>query len=126
MKLLSLTGLFTVVLLFFSGSLAAQQAALSTGGDISGPEGKMSYSIGQSTYTEFSENTFSLSFGVQQSFRSCLGDFNNDGIIATADLLIFLIQYGCITDCFADFDNNGSVATSDLLFFLTVFGTVCP
>lgn len=56
---------------------------------------------------------------------SCLGDFNNDGYINTADLLLFLADFGCIGDCVADLNNDGVVSTLDLLDFLGLFGTEC-
>jgi hypothetical protein len=56
----------------------------------------------------------------------CLGDFNNDGIYNTADLLILLGDFGCSSDCVADVSGDGAVSASDLLAFLSVFGTSCP
>jgi hypothetical protein len=56
---------------------------------------------------------------------ACYGDFNDDGIINTADLLIFLGDFGCIGPCVGDLNNDGIVSTLDLLDFLGVFGTDC-
>lgn len=57
---------------------------------------------------------------------ACVGDFNNDGIRNTDDLLIFLSNYNCNTDCaVGDLDENGAVNTSDLLVFLGLFGLPC-
>ncbi|MBL7941947.1 MAG: PKD domain-containing protein, partial [Flavobacteriales bacterium] len=56
----------------------------------------------------------------------CLGDFNNDGVVNTTDLLVFLGEYGCTSGCgAADLNNDGVVNTSDLLLFLGAFGTSC-
>lgn len=56
----------------------------------------------------------------------CPGDFNNDGVIDTADLLVFLGNYGCAGECLGDFTGDGITGTGDLLIFLSVFGTLCP
>lgn len=55
----------------------------------------------------------------------CLGDFNNDGIVNTADLLLFLSNFGCTIDCPYDFILDGVVNTGDLLEMLQIIGTVC-
>ncbi|NQX91557.1 MAG: hypothetical protein HRT74_05420 [Flavobacteriales bacterium] len=57
----------------------------------------------------------------------CLGDFNQDGIINAADLLILLTAPTgeCPEPCIFDLDGSGGYETSDLLFFLSVFGTFC-
>ena len=56
----------------------------------------------------------------------CPGDFNNDLIVSSPDLLLFLGAFGCAGDCGEiDLDGDGSVATPDLLIFLSVFGTLC-
>ena len=56
----------------------------------------------------------------------CPGDFNSDGVISVADLLIYLGEFGCEENCTADFDLDGLVNISDLLGFLSVFGAPCP
>lgn len=55
----------------------------------------------------------------------CEGDFNNDGIVNTNDLLVMLADLGCVGDCTADMNNSLNVDTSDLLLFLAVFGLFC-
>ncbi|NQX92471.1 MAG: S8 family serine peptidase, partial [Flavobacteriales bacterium] len=55
----------------------------------------------------------------------CAGDFNVDGSIDAADLLVFLGDFGCQLDCGADMDGDGEVSGSDLLAFLAVFDTDC-
>lgn len=55
----------------------------------------------------------------------CMGDFNQDNIINTTDLLTLLADMGCVGTCVADMDNNQTVTTTDLLLFLSVFGTFC-
>jgi len=56
----------------------------------------------------------------------CLGDFNGDGNINVADLLILLGEYGCSSACITDLDGDGNVNTSDSLIFFGLFGTTCP
>lgn len=57
----------------------------------------------------------------------CQADLNNDNIIGTADLLIFLGTFDCDGDCLdsADFNSDGVVGASDLLIFLSEFGLYC-
>jgi choice-of-anchor B domain-containing protein len=55
----------------------------------------------------------------------CPGDFNSDGVISVADLLIYLGEFGCEENCTADFDLDGLVNIGDLLGFLSVFGAPC-
>jgi hypothetical protein len=58
----------------------------------------------------------------------CEADLNNDGLINTADLVIFLGQFGSTQpNRFdgADFNGDTSVNTADLTFFLGRFGRAC-
>ncbi|MGF1565288.1 MAG: FG-GAP-like repeat-containing protein [Flavobacteriales bacterium] len=57
--------------------------------------------------------------------QDCPGDFDNDGLVSTSDLLLLLANFGCQNDCEADLDGDGSVATGDLLIFLANFGVTC-
>ncbi|MCB0762754.1 MAG: hypothetical protein KDC12_14605, partial [Flavobacteriales bacterium] len=56
---------------------------------------------------------------------ACPGDLNNDGMVDTLDLLLFLGAFGCTGTCLGDMDNSGAVNTTDLLIFLGLFGTDC-
>ncbi|MBN8645506.1 MAG: multicopper oxidase domain-containing protein [Planctomycetes bacterium] len=59
----------------------------------------------------------------------CPGDLNGDHIVNTADLTIFLGQFGspvAIPGSGADFNADGFVNTADLTFFLGRFGQPCP
>ena len=59
--------------------------------------------------------------------NTCLGDFDFNGSVGLADLLLFISDYGCLSACgITDLDNNGAVGVSDLLLFSAVYGTVCP
>ncbi len=55
----------------------------------------------------------------------CQGDFDNDGMVSTSDLLIFLASFGCFTGCPADLNLDGIVNTVDLIVFLSAFGEMC-
>lgn len=58
---------------------------------------------------------------------NCQTDLNDDNIIGTADLLIFLGTFDCNGDCLdsADFNSDGVVGATDLLIFLSEFGLYC-
>ncbi|MCB0760180.1 MAG: hypothetical protein KDC12_01565 [Flavobacteriales bacterium] len=55
----------------------------------------------------------------------CPGDYNDDLVVNTEDLLLFLGSFGC-TGCPQDINADGIVDTADLLIFLGMFGQVCP
>ncbi|MBL7943328.1 MAG: hypothetical protein JNM00_11205, partial [Flavobacteriales bacterium] len=63
--------------------------------------------------------------GTCSTVPDCPGDFTNDGVVNTNDLLFFLGELGCSGTCIADFTNDGLVNTNDLLLFLGWFGTSC-
>jgi hypothetical protein len=54
-----------------------------------------------------------------------IGDLTGDGVIGSADILVFISEYGCLTNCFIDFNSNGSTDINDLLFLLGKFGESC-
>jgi predicted outer membrane repeat protein len=57
----------------------------------------------------------------------CKGDLNNDGQRNTADLVIFLGDFGTAgPGIISDLNNDGVVNTLDLTQFLGVFGVPCP
>jgi hypothetical protein len=55
----------------------------------------------------------------------CPGDFNCDGVIGVADLLIFVGDFGCLSGCIADLNGDGITGVGDQLIFLNLFGTIC-
>ena len=55
----------------------------------------------------------------------CPGDFNNDAIVNSNDVLIFLASFGCFTGCPADMNFDGIVNIVDLALFLSRFGDAC-
>ncbi|MBI1266281.1 MAG: hypothetical protein GC193_02495 [Cryomorphaceae bacterium] len=56
---------------------------------------------------------------------TCLGDFDANGTIASADLLFFISQYGCQSECTGDLNNDGVVDTSDILIMFSLYGADC-
>ncbi|MBN8644394.1 MAG: hypothetical protein J0L61_04030 [Planctomycetes bacterium] len=57
----------------------------------------------------------------------CTGDFNGDGVRDTADLVIFLGDFGLSGPGIpSDLTGDGIVNTADLTRFLGVFGQPCP
>jgi hypothetical protein len=55
----------------------------------------------------------------------CVGDFNNDGNINIADMLVLLSNFGCTNACVADLNNDGQVNSADALMFFGIFGSSC-
>ncbi len=69
------------------------------------------------------------SLRIQCTPPSCKGDFNNDNLRNTADLVAFLGFFGQSVppaNPNADFNNDNQVNTADLVAFLGVFGVPCP
>ena len=62
-----------------------------------------------------------------QEGATCQADLNEDNIIGTADLLLFLGAFDCNQNCFepADMNDDGLVGASDLLILLSEFGLFC-
>lgn len=69
--------------------------------------------------------TQEFDFKIQVLESGCLGDYNNDGQINTADLLQLLGEFGCSSGCVTDLNGDDQTDTSDLLSFLGLFGTSC-
>lgn len=59
------------------------------------------------------------------NLAGCTGDFNSDGLVNVADLLLLLSGFGCTQGCTADLTTDGVVNASDLLVFLGVIGSSC-
>lgn len=57
---------------------------------------------------------------------SCTADLNDDSIVGTDDLLIFLSSFECSgSDCTGDLNGDEEVTSGDLLQFLSEFGLYC-
>ncbi|MBL7943591.1 MAG: hypothetical protein JNM00_12535 [Flavobacteriales bacterium] len=85
---------------------------------------------GETLYLRFfsgaSQVSGSFSFNVVGSDLPCAGDFDNNGVIATSDLLLFMAAFGDTVPCGGfDIDGNSNVNTSDLLLLMANFGSSC-
>ncbi len=56
----------------------------------------------------------------------CLGDFNCDGVVSVLDLIILIGQYGCTVGCTADLDDDNIVGTMDMNIFISLYSDICP
>lgn len=99
------------------------RGATGSGADIE--EGTFTLDMGTNTATwdGISEIT---DFALFSGPAACFGDFDNNGTINTADMLMLLAQFGCSGGCSLDLTGNDIIDTADLLEFLTAFGTDCP
>ncbi len=131
------TGTF-VLILFLIGlsahNLSAQSIERSvigsSGFSYSGPTFQADCTTGETVIATFSGGSVILTQGFHQPLvldSFCLGDFDNNGFVNVADLLIFASTLGCVGTCgLPDLDSNGNVNITDLLIFISVFGNVCP
>ena len=60
-----------------------------------------------------------------QIINEFIGDLTGDGVIGSSDILVFISEYGCLTNCSTDFNLNGTTDIDDLLFLLSIFGESC-
>jgi hypothetical protein len=120
-----------LVILSFSSNTEAQSIERSVissfGMSYSGPGLQADMTVGEVTGTGAG---IKITQGFHQPMLiggTCLGDFDFNGVVGLADLLIFISGYGCQSACgITDLDSNGTVGVSDLLIFSAVYGTVCP
>jgi hypothetical protein len=124
--------LFILLLLILGVSVANAQYATpdvisTTGGSavVQALDLDIAWTLGESVILTLEGSANVLTNGFHQSDAFCPGDFNFDGLINTADLLIFLSLFGCTNNCLADLNNDNTVNTTDLLAFLSIFGTNC-
>ncbi len=81
---------------------------------------------GTTTFSLGGSDAFFARLGVLEiTPEICLGDFNDDGAINAADLVVLLSEYACTSECTTDITGDGIVDINDVLLFLTLFGTVC-
>jgi hypothetical protein len=102
----------------FSGCLNLQLRRLNPNGTVFDPPG----SATSETYA-YNNICFNYAFGPEEP---CAGDFDQNGLVATSDVLLFMSDFGCASACAKDLTGDGGVFTSDLLILLGVFGTACP
>lgn len=57
--------------------------------------------------------------------NDCPPDLDNDGVVATSDLLLLLADFGCTNSCAADINGDGLVSSADLLSLLAAYGDFC-
>lgn len=57
--------------------------------------------------------------------NGCPADFNQDGLIGMADLLILLQDFGCSMSCSTDLNGDDAVNATEIMIFLSLFGTSC-
>ncbi|MFZ6050997.1 right-handed parallel beta-helix repeat-containing protein [Halocola ammonii] len=120
--------------LFYQGCTSEEFIACSNSSQVNQDEiGNYSGLIPGETYllrvdgANFQRGQFSLEIIETGESLGCVGDYNNDLVRDTQDLLIFISEYGCQSNCGDfDLDNDSEVSTSDLLTFIGFFGTNCP
>ena len=105
-------------------SASAQQSFSTVGSDVIDEGGSVCYTVGQTFYT-YDLGVGSITHGVQQSYRSCVGDYDGDGVVNTLDLLQLLVFFNCDELCPGDLTGDADVTTADLLYFLSLFGNNC-
>ena len=105
-------------------SASAQQSFSTVGSDVIDEGGSVCYTVGQTFYT-YDLGVGSITHGVQQSYRSCVGDYDGDGVVNTLDLLQLLVFFNCNELCPGDLTGDADVTTADLLYFLSLFGNNC-
>ena len=128
------TTVVCIVMLLVSGTSIAQSierhVISSFGFSYGGPQIQQDCTLGETIVASGQNGSIVLTQGFQQPFLSnalCPGDFDNNGTVNVADLLIFTGEFGCVSNCgLPDMDGNGAVNVSDLLLFLAVFGNICP
>ncbi len=65
---------------------------------------------------------------VQGNCVPCPGDFNQDGMVGVADLVMFVGSFSCTFECNQDLDIDGDtiIGIGDLVVFVSFFGQMCP
>ena len=70
--------------------------------------------------------SYSNNFVVTDDCSSpCPADLDENGLVATGDLLLMLSDFGCSASCEADVNMDGDVSVEDLLMVLASFGNPC-
>lgn len=59
-------------------------------------------------------------------YFDCLADYDGNGAMEMEDFLMMLNAFGCLQDCEPyDLDDDTIVGTTDLQIFLTFYGVLC-
>ena len=82
-------------------------------------------SLGDLTMTATWEGTTTCTVTHHFVVEPIPGDLDQDGHVATTDVLHFLAELGCPASCTADLDGDDSVGVNDLLVLLTLVGQSC-
>jgi len=101
----------------------------SLGFSFSGAQFQADCTVGEVAIYTLGSPEITLSQGFHQPPQNsafCLGDFDTNGFVNVADLLIFASALGCTISCgLPDLDESGAVNIADLLIFISVFGNEC-
>lgn len=57
--------------------------------------------------------------------NDCPADLDNDGVVATNDLLLILASFSCTLNCAVDLNGDGVTSSLDLLILLAAYGDYC-
>ncbi len=87
-------------------------------------QGSLNFDPGLNTFTWLGINDIG-DLAIFNRASACPGDFNNDQMVNTSDLLLLLGGFSCTSMCVTDMDGDGLVNTSDLLLLLGEFGSSC-
>jgi hypothetical protein len=124
---LAFTAFFSLSIIVLTAQYATPELLSTSGGSaiVEALDMDIAWTMGESVILTLEGSANTLTTGFHQNDAFCAGDFNFDGTINSADLLIFLTLFGCSNNCLADLNNDAAVNTGDLLIFLTIFGTSC-
>ena len=64
-------------------------------------------------------------FTTVQGVDVCAADFDSSGGVTSADVLVFLSEFGCAQSCQSDLTGDGVTNASDLVVLLGFFGQLC-
>jgi hypothetical protein len=129
-KIISITVLLVSCSFLINAQSIERSVISSFGMSYSGPGLQADMTVGEVVTFTGTGSGLIITQGFHQPVligAACLGDFDDNGSVGLADLLVFIANYGCVSACgITDLDENGSVGVSDLLIFSAVYGTVCP
>ncbi|MGB1075608.1 MAG: hypothetical protein ACPGYK_05410 [Flavobacteriales bacterium] len=74
---------------------------------------------------EFAAEFLAIDESPDPPTSGCIEDLDNDSLVAVADVLLLLGEFGCSTFCNYDVNGDEWVNVSDLLQMISAFGTIC-